>query len=439
MKKNRILSLILSVMMMFTIVFPTGGFAEEEIPQSVELEYQEPVAEAGGEDVTSNAESEIPETDVDLGGEDDGSNVGSETPAEVTEQPETVIAEDKPVEESSEAGTEEPTEEADSVEAEEEELPFVQGYVRVNRGTTVYATESKKEEKGTFTEDAIVYAAVTNRAENEEDSWLCITFDTAEVKEADEALLSGYVQLEEVTVLSDKEVEQLIDELKSDRTVRSYRNNLLPAVGFKADEVEAVEVVEEIEQPVAETVQIENSYATATTAIRIVTDPENVKAPAGSKISFKVVAEGEGLTYRWQTKTSSTADWIYTSLVGYNTDTLSITTTAAQNGRQYRCIVTDEAGNSVTSNAATLTIDISITISDVTYEPLTDTTCAVISYSGSANSLVIPETVEGYTVTEIGEEAFMDNKYLVSIDLPDTITVIRARAFKNCSKLSEMK
>ena len=86
-----------------------------------------------------------------------------------------------------------------------------------------------------------------------------------------------------------------------------------------------------------------------------------------------------------------------------------------------------------------MTIDVSIILNDVTYEPLTDTTCAVISYSGSANSLVIPGTVNGMTVTEIGEEAFMDNKYLVSIDLPDTITVIRARAFKNCSNLSEMK
>ena len=79
-----------------------------------------------------------------------------------------------------------------------------------------------------------------------------------------------------------------------------------------------------------------------------------------------------------------------------------------------------------------------IVVNDVTYQKLTDTTCLVKSYAGSATSLTIPDKIEGMTVTEIGEEAFMDNKKLVSIDLPDTITVIRARAFKNCSNLSDM-
>ena len=89
------------------------------------------------------------------------------------------------------------------------------------------------------------------------------------------------------------------------------------------------------------------------------------------------------------------------------------------------------------SNAVKFTIG--AIINDVTYAAITSATCKVVSYSGTATSLTIPETVEGMTVVEIGEEAFMDNKYLVSIDLPDTITVIRARAFKNCSNLSEMK
>ena len=38
----------------------------------------------------------------------------------------------------------------------------------------------------------------------------------------------------------------------------------------------------------------------------------------------------------------------------------------------------------------------------------------------------------------IGEEPFMGNATLVSIDLPDSITAIRARAFKNCTSLSQM-
>ena len=85
-----------------------------------------------------------------------------------------------------------------------------------------------------------------------------------------------------------------------------------------------------------------------------------------------------------------------------------------------------------------MTVDDSIILNEVTYKPLTSTTCTVVSYSGTGSSLTIPDTVENMTVTEIGVEAFMDNKKLVSIDLPDTITVIRARAFKGCTSLSDM-
>ena len=60
-------------------------------------------------------------------------------------------------------------------------------------------------------------------------------------------------------------------------------------------------------------------------------------------------------------------------------------------------------------------------------------------YAGTDSELVIPETVEGYTVTAIGESAFDGNQYLVSIDLPDTITIIGKRAFAGCTKLSRMK
>ena len=90
------------------------------------------------------------------------------------------------------------------------------------------------------------------------------------------------------------------------------------------------------------------------------------------------------------------------------------------------------------SNGAVLSLDANIIVDGVTYAPITTTTCKVISYAGTASTLTIPETVEGMTVTEIGEQAFMNNTILVSIDLPDTITIIRARAFKGCINLSEM-
>ena len=171
------------------------------------------------------------------------------------------------------------------------------------------------------------------------------------------------------------------------------------------------------------------------TSITITTQPQDVTARKGTQATFTVEAVGaDTLTYTWQYKTATGTTWATTGASTTNTLTVTANT---NDGNQYRCIV--KCGSeSVTSDPATLTVDTVLVSGDITYEILTTTTCSVTSYAGTATSLVIPQTVEDLTVTEIGEEAFMDNKRLVSIDLPDTITVIHARAFKNCSSLSEM-
>ena len=80
----------------------------------------------------------------------------------------------------------------------------------------------------------------------------------------------------------------------------------------------------------------------------------------------------------------------------------------------------------------------------------------LFSYHGDDEHVVIPEyvdaiakgafrdntyvqTVDLSNVCDIGEEAFMNNTTLTSIKLPGTITIIRARAFKGCTSLSEMR
>ncbi|MBQ9196877.1 MAG: leucine-rich repeat protein, partial [Clostridia bacterium] len=182
-------------------------------------------------------------------------------------------------------------------------------------------------------------------------------------------------------------------------------------------------------------------------ALTIKTQPEDVTTPADQTVYFSVEMEGgnEGYTFQWQTKLNETSDWANTGLTGAKTATLTVKPTAVYDGRQYRCVITDANKQTVTSDAATLTITVptTIEIEDVTYDRLTETTVTVKSYAGTAAILVIPQTVESngvtYTVTEIGEAAFKGNTYLESIDLPDTITVIRSQAFMNCTNLREMK
>ena len=100
-------------------------------------------------------------------------------------------------------------------------------------------------------------------------------------------------------------------------------------------------------------------------------------------------------------------------------------------------MASNEGGETV-SEVVTVTIDDKIIIDDVTYEAITTTTCRVVAYNGTASAVTIPAAVQGMTVTEIGEKAFMDNTSLESIELPNSITVIRAQAFKNCSNLRTM-
>ena len=181
--------------------------------------------------------------------------------------------------------------------------------------------------------------------------------------------------------------------------------------------------------------------ATLTEAVEALTveGPEDIAAKTGETAHFTVVATGEGLTYEWQFSNNGGESFVSTkTLPGYNTDTLDVYVVAARFNWQFRCIVKDSNGNTKVSRAATLLKNRIIILDEVSYFILDDDTLIVTGYSGNAETLVIPGAVDGMTVTEIGEEAFMGNESLRSIDLPDSIRAIRARAFKNCINLSNM-
>src|SRR5207247_872573 len=72
--------------------------------------------------------------------------------------------------------------------------------------------------------------------------------------------------------------------------------------------------------------------------------------------------------------------------------TRSVSTTAGQNGNQYRAVFTDACGSTPTS-AATLTVD---TIPVVTTNPLTQTICAgsMVTFTAAATSNASDHTVQ---------------------------------------------
>ena len=61
------------------------------------------------------------------------------------------------------------------------------------------------------------------------------------------------------------------------------------------------------------------------------------------------------------------------------------------------------------------------------------------NYEGAAGTLVIPSTIGGYPVTEIGASAFENCSSLVSVTLADSVKNIRDQAFRNCSALTQIQ
>ena len=81
---------------------------------------------------------------------------------------------------------------------------------------------------------------------------------------------------------------------------------------------------------------------------------------------------------------------------------------------------------------------VTLTEEDMVVVPIDDTTAMLQSYSGEAESIIIPEEINGRKITVIGEEAFLNETQLKSIVIPDTVTEIQSFAFLNCDNLDDV-
>ncbi|MBR6627730.1 MAG: hypothetical protein IKL04_07125, partial [Lachnospiraceae bacterium] len=95
---------------------------------------------------------------------------------------------------------------------------------------------------------------------------------------------------------------------------------------------------------------------TVAPALTITSQPVSQSVTKGASAVFKVEASGSNLSYQWQVKTSSASGWANSGMTGSKSNSITVQGTAARNGYQYRCVITDGSGNKVTSNGATLTV-----------------------------------------------------------------------------------
>ena len=86
----------------------------------------------------------------------------------------------------------------------------------------------------------------------------------------------------------------------------------------------------------------------------ITKQPVSQAVAAGSSATFSVTAKGTDLKYQWQWKSPSQSTWTNSTASGATTASLNINMTAATDGRQYRCQITDGSGNVVYSDVASV-------------------------------------------------------------------------------------
>ena len=134
---------------------------------------------------------------------------------------------------------------------------------------------------------------------------------------------------------------------------------------------------------------------TEITTPNITNPPSDQTVIAGSTATFAVTASNVE-SYQWQQRTNSGSDWTNISENATSSTYTISSTTTDMSGYQYRCVVTSASGVSVTSDAATLTVD-PVSVTGVT---LDETELAL--YTGGSATLtatVAPDNATNKAVT----------------------------------------
>lgn len=91
------------------------------------------------------------------------------------------------------------------------------------------------------------------------------------------------------------------------------------------------------------------------TVLSIVKQPTDLTVPEKSDLTIRIRAAGVGLKYQWYYKKADQGE--FSEWIGRTGSTETVTPNDTWDGIQLRCVVSDEFGDSLTSDTATITID----------------------------------------------------------------------------------
>lgn len=96
------------------------------------------------------------------------------------------------------------------------------------------------------------------------------------------------------------------------------------------------------------------NQSTGKKTIQISEQPEDVEVTAGEDAAFTVAASGYSLSYKWQSSSDGTS---WSDISGATETTYTLTTEGTDNGKSFRCVITDGDSNSINTDAASLTVN----------------------------------------------------------------------------------
>ena len=65
-------------------------------------------------------------------------------------------------------------------------------------------------------------------------------------------------------------------------------------------------------------------------------------------------------------------------------------------------------------------------------------TVTITKYTGTESTVILPSTINSWTVTKIGEDALKDNTTITSVTIPANVTEIGSNAFAGCTNLTSV-
>ncbi len=187
-------------------------------------------------------------------------------------------------------------------------------------------------------------------------------------------------------------------------------------------------------------------------APKITAQPSDMKTVADRMVAASVEASGsEPLQYSWEYREDSSGEWKAVGgedYSGEDTSSLTITATTDKNGNEYRCVVTNAAGETASEAAALTVVDAKEggTWGDLFWK-LEDTGVLTVSGNGPMNDLTDEDAWRPYReditslviedgVTSVGDYAFDGCTALTEAKLAQGITTIGVAGFRNCSSLA---